>query len=264
MLKNPKPRSVTKSILTVVLLLGAAIGLFLFLNRSGSTDIANSNKSANSSNTVQSNTPRGEREDNKDEPDNETDQPIPPSLALKVPFTPQAPTANWDELHNEACEEASVIMANAYFNKITSLPAPTVEHEINKLTKYQQDTFGYYLSITTPEAARMAEEVYDLKTEIVSMSEQNIKQALANGKLVIFPANGQMLGNPYFTAPGPIYHMLVITGYNGDKFITNDPGTRRGQDYKYDYNVLEDANGNWSHTAHEVNLSDKRIILISK
>ena len=41
---------------------------------------------------------------------------LPSSKLLPVPFTPQAPTANWDELHGEGCEEASVIMANAYYN----------------------------------------------------------------------------------------------------------------------------------------------------
>src|SRR5688572_5442442 len=44
------------------------------------------------------------------------DPALPKTLLLKVPFTPQAPTANWDELHNEACEEASSLMAAAYFN----------------------------------------------------------------------------------------------------------------------------------------------------
>ena len=29
---------------------------------------------------------------------------IPDKFLLQVPFTPQAPTANWDEMHNEACE----------------------------------------------------------------------------------------------------------------------------------------------------------------
>ena len=33
------------------------------------------------------------------------------ALNLPIPFTPQAPTGNWDELHNEACEEAGAIMA---------------------------------------------------------------------------------------------------------------------------------------------------------
>src|SRR5687767_2969126 len=44
---------------------------------------------------------------------------IPGTLSLPVPFTPQAPTGNWDTIHNEACEEASAIMANAYFSGMT-------------------------------------------------------------------------------------------------------------------------------------------------
>lgn len=263
MLQDPKKGSAAKSIITIIVLVVLAIGLFLFFNRSNnSTEVASDSNKASNANTTNVNTSQTTNTSNPQPSEN--DQPIPKSLKLEVPFTPQAPTANWDELHNEACEEASIIMANAYFNNITSLPPATVEREISKLTKYQQDTFGYYLSITTPEAAKMAQEVYGLKAEMETMSEAVVKQALANGKLVILPANGQMLGNPNFTAPGPIYHMLVITGFDGDTFITNDPGTKRGEDYKYSYQVLEDAAGNWSHTAYEVNRSDKRVIIVSK
>lgn len=56
-----------------------------------------------------------------------------------------------------------------------------------------------------------------------------------------------MLGNPYFTPPGPIYHMLVIKGYNLTEFITNDPGTRRGADYVYSYQTLMKAIHDWNN-----------------
>ena len=57
------------------------------------------------------------------------------SLLIPVPFTPQAPTANWDTLHNEACEEASAIMAWRYFegDGRTRIPADEVEAQITKL-----------------------------------------------------------------------------------------------------------------------------------
>jgi hypothetical protein len=58
--------------------------------------------------------------------------------------------------------------------------------------------------------------------------------------------------------------MLVITGYNGDTFVTNDPGTRNGFNYKYSYSTLEAANGNWDKYQEKVNLSDKKIIIVSK
>lgn len=201
------------------------------------------------------------------EPESELESPsvaIPPTLQLTVPFTAQAPTGNWDELHNEACEEASIIMAWAYFNNITSLPPAVVEREIDKLTEWQQTNYGYYLSITTPETARMAREVYGLKTEIVNMSESVIKQALTEDKLVILPAQGQLLNNPNFTPPGPPYHMLVITGWDNTHFITNDPGTRNGSKYRYTYETLYEATGNYSHSTKLVNTSEKQIIIISK
>ena len=190
--------------------------------------------------------------------------PLPSSLLAKVPFTPQAPTANWDELHNEACEEASTIMAYAYFKQIKSLPSDLVEREITKMTDWQNLNYGYHLSITTGEAAKMIREVYKLKTEVVPISEDTIKRALTDNKLVIYPANGQMLENPFFKQPGPIYHMLVINGYNEKGFITNDPGTKRGQNYQYSYETLRSANGTWDHDSQEVDLSDKKIIIVSQ
>ncbi len=189
---------------------------------------------------------------------------IPQSFQLTVPFTPQAPTANWDELHNEACEEASSIMTYSYFNKTADLIPSYVETKIAELTKWQDENYGYHLSINTEETARMIEEVYELKTEVAEISENSIKHALLKDKLVILPANGQLLKNPNFKRPGPIYHMLVITGFNEKGFITNDPGTRKGQNYFYPYDTLYNSNGTWSHENEKVDLDNKKIIIISK
>lgn len=191
-------------------------------------------------------------------------KPLPAKFTLTVPFTAQAPTANWDELHNQACEEASSIMANAYFTGINSLPPATVEKQISLLTKWEDANLGYHLSINTQETKKMIEGNYKLSAEISEIDEQKIKRALVDNKLVLLPANGQMLNNPNFKTPGPIYHMIVITGYDGDTFITNDPGTRNGLNYKYTYDVLEAANGNWDKDADQVNLNDKQILIVSK
>lgn len=209
-----------------------------------------------------------------DPEENETAEPVkvagelPNDVLLKVPFTPQAPTANWDELHNEACEEASVLMAAAYFNGDTrkNMPASEAEAEIQKLTKYQQEKFGYYLSIDAAELAQMAEEVYGLKAEVVreNISEDMIKRALAEDKLVLVPVNGRQLGNPNFQTPGPIYHMFVIKGYDEKSFITNEPGTKRGLDYRYSYEVIRNALGDYDHKKKETDPSDPAIIILSK
>lgn len=189
---------------------------------------------------------------------------LPKSLQLQVPFTPQAPTANWDELHNEACEEASSIMAHAYFSGIKDLPPDYVEREIDKLTDWQNQTFGYHLSIDTQETVTMISSFYKLKAEQVTISEPDIQLALNQNKLVLLPANGQLLKNPNFKQPGPIYHMLVITGYENGVYITNDPGTRKGFNYQYSFQTLYDASGNWDHNKHAVDLTDKQIIIVSR
>lgn len=188
------------------------------------------------------------------------------ALLLEVPFTSQAPTGNWDELHNDACEEASAIMVAEYFsgNRSQELTASFVESEIEKLTEWQQQNYGYYLSITTEETAKMIESVYGLRTSIAfEFTENKIKEALNKNQLVILPANGRLLGNPNFKQPGPIYHMVVIIGYDEQGFITNDPGTRRGKHYRYDFDTLYEAAAEWNHGLHTTNTDIKPLLIIS-
>ncbi len=192
---------------------------------------------------------------------------LPEKLLLSVPFTPQAPTANCDELHNEACEEASVLMANAFFQGDTRsiLPADEAEAEIEKLTAWQQKNLGYYLSIDSEEAVRMIQEVYGLQAEVVrKFDEDSIKKALSEQKLVLVPVNGRELGNPYFRQPGPIYHMFVIKGYDKNGFIVNEPGTKRGKDYRYTYDTIRGAVGDYDHDTKETDPDKPAIIVVSK
>lgn len=141
------------------------------------------------------------------------EEPSPTSYVLSVPFTPQAPTGNWDAIHSEACEEASIIMAYAYFtdHRETRLDPEFVEPEITKLTKWQDENLGYHLDSDAAETARMLREVYGLRTNIVtSYTEESLKKALSENKVIIYFAAGRLLGNPYYRNPGPLYHVLVI------------------------------------------------------
>lgn len=190
---------------------------------------------------------------------------LPKVFGLKVPFTPQAPTANWDELHNEACEEASMIMAHAYFSNMTDsvLKPEFVEDEITKLTEWEKNNFGYYLDINAEETVKVLKEVYGLKAQVITnFTEEQIKRELYDNKLVFILANGQKLGNPNFRRPGPPYHMLVVRGWDNQGFITNDPGTRKGQNYPYAFETLYNAGGDWDHEIHGVDESIKKAIVV--
>jgi len=169
-------------------------------------------------------------------------------LDYPVPFAPQAPYGVWDALHQEACEEASMIMAKAYF-KNESLNSHLMEQEILNLIKWEKEN-GYQIDVSAAEVIKILGEYFSLKAELVSeVTVENIKSQLRAGKLIIVPAAGRKLGNPYFRQPGPIYHMLLIRGFDEAKgeFIVNDPGTKRGEAYRYSYQKLILAVADWDH-----------------
>ncbi|MFH2063002.1 MAG: C39 family peptidase [bacterium] len=171
------------------------------------------------------------------------------TINLRVPFMVQAPTANWDELHGEACEEASAIMLAAYYDDETEITTAEAEDRIMAAVAWEEENLGYHLDTTAEETARMMREHFGLTTArtVAIASLDDIRSAVAAGHPVIVPAYGKALGNPNFRNGGPLYHMLVVKGFDGDRIITNDPGTRRGADYVYDADVLWNAIHDWNN-----------------
>lgn len=172
---------------------------------------------------------------------------IPAELNLAIPFTSQAPTGNWDALHEEACEETSVVMAARFLQSRTITDANDAETAIQELTSYVADTMHLPVDITAKETVQLMNQFYGFHAETkTNFTWDDVKQALAQGYPVLIPAAGQQLGNPYYTAPGPVYHMLVIKGYTAKKIITNDSGTKRGANYQYTYDTIMKAAHDWN------------------
>lgn len=170
-------------------------------------------------------------------------------INLDIPFTSQAPHRNWDLPYKEFCEEASVLMAISYVKGQTIPNADFANEKMLEIKSFEEKRFGYYEDTGIAETAIIIKEFYKYPKIkiIVNPSIADIKLALSQGKAVIVPAAGRQLNNPYYTQPGPLYHMLVIKGYTRDgKFITNDPGTRRGADFIYDPDVLWNAIHDWN------------------
>lgn len=172
-------------------------------------------------------------------------------LNLAVPFTSQAPTADWGQPYQDACEEASVLMVREFYagNKSSTITSTTANKAILDLVALENKTLGYFIDTTVVETAQFAESMYGYaKSEIIeNPTIDQIKMYLNQGNPVIVPAAGRLLKNPYFTAPGPVYHMLVIRGYTKDKkFIVNDPGTKRGKEYLYSFETVMNAMHDWN------------------
>lgn len=164
---------------------------------------------------------------------------LPSSVSLDVPFLVQAPFGRWDAIRKEACEEASLLMVKSYKTK---KPLGTLEVSDQELVSFiaWQTENGYKYDVTVAELQQAASDYYGFNggTILQNPTIEALKKELADGNPIIVPAAGRLLPNPYFTPPGPNYHMLVIIGYDEDEFITHDPGTRRGERFAYQYNDL--------------------------
>lgn len=163
---------------------------------------------------------------------------------LDIPFISQAPYAIWDELHDHACEEAAIIMVYYYLTG-KELTRDAGEREILSMVDWQIENWGGHFDLGAEQMVELFENYFDYQDLelIYDFTIENIKKELAIGNPIVVPAAGRALGNPYFTLPGPEYHVLVIKGYDDEKseFIVNDPGTKRGADFKYNYQVLQNA-----------------------
>jgi uncharacterized protein YvpB len=173
--------------------------------------------------------------------------PLPETLILDVPFSSQAPNANWDMPYKEACEEASMIMVEYYLQGKKLNPA-IADEEILNLIKYEDEN-NYHFDINIAEVSEIVEDYYKRKSFTYygeQASIENIKKLLAAGHPVIIPAAGRILANPNYTGLGPPYHMIVVIGYDQEGFITHDPGTNKGEKYHYSFETIEDAIHDWA------------------
>jgi len=168
---------------------------------------------------------------------------------LPVPFTTQAPHANWDMPYQEACEEAAALMAIRYVFGNEILSPADADKGILDLVRANEVILGYPVDQTADQVRELIKEI-DPAIQARLLADPSVfdlKKELSAGNVIIVPAAGRKLKNPFFQRPGPLYHMLVLRGFTEDGyFITNDPGTRRGEGYPYKFERIMEAMGDWN------------------
>ncbi|MDD3006731.1 MAG: C39 family peptidase [Candidatus Pacebacteria bacterium] len=171
---------------------------------------------------------------------------LPPTATIvNVPFTSQAPFGDWaDPRQQHGCEEASLLMAH-YWMQAKKLTKETALLEIFAMSEYEEANYGGAHDLSLEDTLKFYREYYGYKKSFTKydISAQDIKREIAQGNPVITPMDGRKLGNPQYTAPGPELHELIVIGYDDGtgEFITNDPGTRFGEGYRYDYEIFMDS-----------------------
>jgi hypothetical protein len=210
----------------------------------------------------------------------ETSKPAsPPSLPTEpkqkfvnqaVPFTSQAPTGQWsDERQQDGCEEASALMA-MYWVQGKSLSSQEALTKILDISDYEQKTYGEHRDISLNDVNDWILKDYfkfSKASVVMNIHATDIIKEINSGNIILLPMNGQKLHNPYFTAPGPERHMILVRGYDSttDEFITNDPGTKRGEGYRYSAETIMQAILVYPTGSHEpADESLKGMIVIKK
>jgi hypothetical protein len=184
---------------------------------------------------------------------------------LPVPFLCQAPYANWNQPWQDGCEEAAIIMAMRYVQG-EGITKSSGNLELLDQVRFQKRKYGGHYDLTVEQSAQLIRDYYDFDNFNVRYDIQieDIKKELAEGNVVITPMAGRLLDNPYYTPPGPVYHYMVFKGYDDRSgvFITNDPGTKRGRNYRYQYDVAYAAIHDWTGSKKTIAQGRKAMIVV--
>lgn len=191
-----------------------------------------------------------------------------------VPFIAQAPLGEWSDIRQQdGCEEASAIMAVAWAKNIQSIEPTDARVQILAIADWEDQNYNNHRDTSTNDTAQRIIKKYLKYTDIKfvdQISADNIVEALAKGSVVIIPTDGSALNNPYYAGPGPERHMLLVIGYDFDtkEFITHDPGTSRGANYRYGkdmlYNAIRDYTSSENNSQMPIKENVKNMIVVSK
>jgi len=174
---------------------------------------------------------------------------LPDQANIDVPFTTQSPYATWTPQDEESCEEASILMVDAYYRGVQAITKDDAVKSLNAIVAYEMKAFGYFKDTSATTTAALVKGFYGYPdVRIVPYNVDQMKRAVVNGYPVILPTAGKLLNNPNFHNGGPPYHMVVVKGYMSDgTIVTNDPGTRNGKDYLYSQATLDAAVHDWNN-----------------
>lgn len=162
---------------------------------------------------------------------------------IVVPFTVQAPFGSWAQPWQDFCEEATIVMVDSFYTG-RQLDKYTARDELLKIDRIKQNHLGWSLDEDAEKITSLVNNFLSWEIKLVeNPTLEQIKAEIDAGRPIIFPVHGKYLYNPYFRNGGPDYHTVIISGYDDvtQEFITQEPGTRHGQDLRYSHNILLNA-----------------------
>jgi hypothetical protein len=164
--------------------------------------------------------------------------PPPAGAVLAVPYTVQAPFGNW-KVHEESCEEAAILMYHDFLAGDTraNIPPAEADQQLRALKAWQVTNWGAEKDLTIDRTGQLAQDYYTYRYQVIQVTEDSIKQAIASGHPVVVPVMTHALQNHYY-GPNTVYHEVLIKGYTSAGVVTNDAGVMQGKDWFYSWSII--------------------------
>ncbi|MDO8598659.1 MAG: C39 family peptidase, partial [bacterium] len=167
----------------------------------------------------------------------------------------------------EFCEEASVFTLHLWKQRKRTPLADELDRSLKDIQEWETANLRTWEDTTAEETARVLREKFGyVQTWVVrGVTIETMKEELRKGRPLIVPAAGRELSSPYYKPPGPLYHMLVVIGYDEAtrEFITNDVGTNtKGAGFRFTYDDLYGAMGDWDIASGAPDTSKKVMIVV--
>jgi len=165
----------------------------------------------------------------------------PAGAILKVPYTVQAPFGNW-KFHQESCEEAALLMYHGFIegDQRADIPPAEADQGLRAMKAWQVTNWGREADLTIDRTGQLAQQYYSYHYQVITVTPDSVKQAIAAGHPVVVPVMTHALQNPHY-GPMSVYHEVVIKGYTQTGVVTNDAGVQEGRDWFYSWSILNSA-----------------------
>ncbi|MCE9586109.1 C39 family peptidase [Candidatus Uhrbacteria bacterium] len=163
---------------------------------------------------------------------------------LSIPYVSQIPDGQWVAPWDEACEEATIAMVDAYYRGEAAIDNAASKKKMQEMIEWETREFNKNFDTDAAQTTQIIAENSVFRATVKrNPLLQDIKQELASNRPVIAHLNMYKLYQEKNL--GDSYHVLVITGYDDEtnQFIVNDPA-REGKRYAYEVlmNALHDFN----------------------
>lgn len=169
---------------------------------------------------------------------------MPKEKQIDVPFTSQAPSGDWSEPWQNACEETSIYMVSSFYADDEIKQEEAVQ-KIKEIISVKNEAF----SVSHDESLETISELIatlglPFETKIVyDPTVDDLKEELAKDRPIIVPVYSPDLWSSTYIGGGFDYHVMVLIGYDDatGEFIVNDPGTENGQGLRFPYDTFMEA-----------------------